>query len=176
MLSMSSTVPKRQEAVNGPDAPAGAAAALSELVVLVFRLDGLLKAVGDALAEPTGQTTARWRVLAAIDEAPLTVAQIARAWWLTRQSVQRIADLLARDGLVAFQTNPAHRRAQLVALTPSGRRALDRIRAAQHAWASELGDRVDLADVHAANQALTKVIAHLDEVEHTARQRPRNAP
>jgi hypothetical protein len=162
MLSMSSTVPKRQEAVNGPDAPAGAAAALSELVVLVFRLDGLLKAVGDALAEPTGQTTARWRVLAAIDEAPLTVA--------------RIADLLARDGLVAFQTNPAHRRAQLVALTPSGRRALDRIRAAQHAWASELGDRVDLADVHAANQALTKVIAHLDEVEHTARQRPRNAP
>ena len=67
---------------------------MSELVVHVFRLNGLLIARGDAMAEPSGQTSARWRVLAAIDEQPLSVAQIARAWCLTRQSVQRIAEAL----------------------------------------------------------------------------------
>ena len=76
----------------------------------VFRLNGLLIAVGDAMAEPSGQTSARWRVLAAIGEAPLTVAQIARAWWLTRQSVQRVADVLVKDGLAAYEANPSHRR------------------------------------------------------------------
>ena len=43
---------------------------LSELVVHVFRLNGLLTAAGDAMAAPAGQTSARWRVLAAIEGAP----------------------------------------------------------------------------------------------------------
>ena len=85
------TVPKRQQAVNRQDVTTspGASDALSELVVHVFRLDGLLRSAGDRLAAPAGQTTARWRVLAAVDAGPLTVADIARAWWLSRQSVQR---------------------------------------------------------------------------------------
>ena len=69
---------------------------------------------GDAMGEPSGQTSARWRVLAAIDEEPLSVAQIARAWWLTRQSVQRVADVLVEDGLATYEDNPHHRRAKLV--------------------------------------------------------------
>ena len=40
---------------------------MSELVVHAFRLNGLLTAAGDAMAEPAGQTTARWRVIAALD-------------------------------------------------------------------------------------------------------------
>ena len=99
----------------------------------VFRLNGLLIAVGDAMAEPSGQTSARWRVLAAIDEAPLSVAQIARAWWLTRQSVQRVADVLVKDGLAAYEANPSHRRAKLLRITPGGLSALREIRLTAHA-------------------------------------------
>ncbi|MGH3011677.1 MAG: MarR family winged helix-turn-helix transcriptional regulator [Gaiellaceae bacterium] len=137
--------------------------ALSEFVVHVFRLDGLLKAAGDALAKPAGQTTARWRVLAAVDHGPMTVAQIARAWSLTRQSVQRVANLLARDGLVAYEANPAHRRAQLVRLTPRGRSALDRIRAVQREWANTLGARVGEKDLRTANRILARVLEVLDD-------------
>ena len=105
---MSRSVPKRQHAVKITRTSAGAA--LSRLVVQVFRLDGALTAAGDALARPTGQTTARWRVLAAVEQQPLTVAQIARAWSLARQSVQRIADALEQDGLVAYaETQPIGR-------------------------------------------------------------------
>src|SRR5215475_11245037 len=93
--------PKRQHAVNHERSEAGEA--LSRLVVHVFRLDGALTAAGDALARPAGQTSARWRVLAAVEREPLSVAQIARAWSLARQSVQRIADALERDGLVSYE-------------------------------------------------------------------------
>src|SRR4051795_617434 len=129
---MAGRLAKRQNAVKSGDA-------LRALLVQVFRLNGMLTAAGDALAAPAGQTSARWRVLAAVEETPMTVAQIARAWSLARQSVQRVADLLERDGLVAYEPNPAHRRASLLRLTPDGREALRRIQAAQQAWAAAVG-------------------------------------
>jgi DNA-binding MarR family transcriptional regulator len=152
---MSGSVPSRQHAVNS-------AKAFSELVVQVFRLNGMLSAAGDALAAPAGQTSARWRVLAAVEETPLTVAQIARAWSLARQSVQRVADVLERDGLVAYAPNPAHRRASLLELTPSGRAALQRIQAAQQAWAGAVGERVGADDLAAASRLLARVIDAVD--------------
>jgi DNA-binding MarR family transcriptional regulator len=132
---------------------------LRELVVRVFRLNGMLSAAGDALAAPAGQTSARWRVLAAVEDAPKTVAEIARAWSFARQSVQRVADLLERDGLVAYEDNPAHRRASLVRLTPEGRAALQRIQKAQRAWAQTVGEEVGAEDLQAASAILERVMA-----------------
>ncbi len=42
--------------------------AFSALVVQIFRLDGLILLAGNALAWPAGQTSARWRVLAAAQD------------------------------------------------------------------------------------------------------------
>lgn len=131
-------------------------------MVSVFRLDGALTASGDAIARPAGQTTARWRVLASIQNEPRTVAQIARSWSLARQSVQRVTDALLRDGLVSLEANPAHRRAKLVTLTPSGAHALEQIQAAQTAWADELGTRIGAADLEAAGAVLSRVLAELE--------------
>src|SRR5262245_46135608 len=94
-----------------------ASRALTELILEVFRLNGRLLAAGDALTRPGGQTSARWQVLGALDEASGTVADIGRRMGLTRQSVQRITDLLEADGLVSYLDNPAHQRAKLAALT-----------------------------------------------------------
>ncbi len=155
-----SKLPTRQHVVKAgaADKDATGGEALSELVALVFRLDGLLKAAGDALAEPAGQTTARWRILATVESGPMTVAQIAADWWLARQSVQRVADLLAHDGLVTYEENPAHRRAQLVRITPKGLSALHRIRDVQRDWASTVADRVGTKDLQRADQILARVI------------------
>jgi DNA-binding MarR family transcriptional regulator len=129
---------------------------VAQLAVRVLRLEGLLTAAGDALAAPTGQSSARWRVLAAVEDAPRTVAQIARAWSLARQSVQRVADLLARDGLVAYEENPEHRRAKLVRLTAKGEATLHEIQAAQRRWADEvnriLSDILDTLETPPANE------------------------
>ena len=147
-------VSKRQDAVNS-------GAAFGAFVVQVFRLNGMLTAAGDALAAPAGQTSARWRVLAAVEQSPMTVAQIARAWSLARQSVQRVADLLERDGLITYEPNPAHRRASLVALTASGRETLGRVQAAQRTWATALGDQVGVDDLEAAGAVIERVMAAL---------------
>ncbi|WP_329622585.1 MarR family transcriptional regulator [Streptomyces sp. NBC_01255] len=101
--------------------------ALSRTALGAFRLNGQFLAVSEKLAEPAGLTAAWWQVLGAVLPEPLPVAGIARVMGITRQSVQRIADLLVREGLAAYETNPAHRRAKLLAPTEAGRAAIDRI-------------------------------------------------
>jgi DNA-binding MarR family transcriptional regulator len=157
------TPPRRQHSVTPSidDQGVSGGEALSDLVALVFRLDGLLRATGDALAEPAGQTAARWRVLGSLVNGPMTVSQIAADWWLTRQSVQRVADLLADDGLVTYEQNPAHRRAQLVRMTASGEAALHRIRAAQRDWANMVAGKVGTQDLQTANRVVSRVIEAL---------------
>ena len=140
--------------------PAGDA--LSSLVVQVFQLNGLLTATGDALARPAGQSTARWQVMAAAENGPMTVAQIARALRLTRQSVQRVADILVADELAAFEDNPGHRRAKLLRLTESGQEALRLIQAAQRTWADDVGGAVGEEDLRQAGTVLDRVLRAIE--------------
>lgn len=157
------TIGKRQDAVKSDREPPRTAAgdAASELVVHVFRLNGLITAAGDAMAAPAGQTSARWRVLAAIESAPLTVPQVARAWWLSRQSVQRVADVLVAEKLAVYEDNPGHRRSRLLRITPQGLSALHEIRRAQRVWADELGDEMGETHLRKANAILARAVEAL---------------
>jgi DNA-binding MarR family transcriptional regulator len=139
--------------------PAGDA--FSMLVIRIFQLNGRLGAAGDALAKPAGQSTARWQVLASVQDQPRTVADIARALELARQSVQRTADLLADEGLAAYEDNPGHRRAKLLRLTPKGEETLATIQAEQRVWADRLGAKVGKADLERAAAILDRVSAAL---------------
>ena len=80
---------------------------------------------------------------------------------LRRQSVQRTADLLAADGVADYIDNPADRRAQLLALTPSGRRALRKIERAQFEWARNHGEAIGRRSLESAADALEEIIAQL---------------
>lgn len=123
----------------------------------MIQLEAHFTRAGDAIAATGGQTLARWLSLEMIAEEPATVAQIARRLGLTRQSVQRVADLLARDGLTEYQENPAHQRSKLVRITSRGRRALSTIQTAQRVWADRVGQHVGEADL----SQLRRVVARL---------------
>jgi DNA-binding MarR family transcriptional regulator len=143
--------------------PAGAA--FTALLLEVFRLNGRLLAAGDRLTADLGLTAARWQVLGAIEAGPLSVAQIARAMGLARQSVQRLADALAAEGVVAYRDNPEHRRAKLVALTADGRRRLDRLNRRQVAWANHVGRGIPAGALKDAHAVLRRLGAALDAAD-----------
>jgi DNA-binding MarR family transcriptional regulator len=137
---------------------------LSGVALTTFRLNGQFLALAEELARPVGLTAAWWQVLGAVLPGPRSVAQIARDMGITRQSVQRIADLLVDKGFAVYRDNPAHRRAKLVDVTDSGLEAVRRIGPA-HAnaaakLASELGEerfREALAAVRDLSAALTAI-------------------
>jgi DNA-binding MarR family transcriptional regulator len=139
---------------------------LAGVAITSFRLNGQFLALAEELARPVGLTAARWQVLGAVLAEPLPVAGIARAMGITRQSVQRIADLLVDDGLAEYHDNPAHRRAKLLAATDAGRAAVERIspahRRAAKALVAELGS-ARLTEALAAMQALSEAVDSLSE-------------
>ena len=139
-----------------------ASEAFTRVALLVFRLNGLLIEAGDRLAAPAGQTSARWQVMGVVDHEPATVAAVARAMGLARQSVQRTADLLVADGAAAYLDNPADRRAHLLTLTPAGRKALRAIARAQRAWAQELGEALGVESLEQAREPLERAVALLE--------------
>ena len=109
-----------------------------------------------------GLTAAWWQVLGAVLAEPLTVAGIARDMGITRQSVQRIADILAERGLARYLPNPAHRRAKLLTPTGEGRAAIARIGPGHAAAAGRLAKAMGeqpLADAVAALQALSAALS-----------------
>jgi DNA-binding MarR family transcriptional regulator len=134
----------RQHDVNRPVRPPRTPAgdAFTDLVVRVAGFGAFITAAGESLARVGGQTLARWVILDALEEGPATVAEIARRRGIARQAVQRVADLLVRDGLAAYTPNPRHRRAKLLQPSPRGREALRVISEAQQPWADGLGEEI----------------------------------
>ncbi|HEY9664297.1 MAG TPA: MarR family transcriptional regulator [Allocoleopsis sp.] len=124
--------------------PSSNGSAFTELILEVFRLNGLLLEVGDRLTHPVGLSSARWQVLGVVEHQPTPVAHVARIMGLTRQSVQQTADALANDGFIAYTDNPHHRRAKLMTITPKGCQALDYIQQRQIEWSNQVSATLSL--------------------------------
>jgi DNA-binding MarR family transcriptional regulator len=139
-----------------------AAKAFTELVLETFRLNGRLLVAGDRLAKPLGLTSSRWQVLGAIEEKPLSVAQIARKMGLARQNVQRLADALHQEAIVGYNPNPDHQRAKLVWLTDKGRRAMKKLNRSQELWAERIASGTTAADIQPVLDLMKKLRARLD--------------
>ena len=151
----------------------------SDLIVMVFRLNGRLIEAGNRLVGDIGLTSAWWQVLGALalSPAPLPVAHIARNMGLARQSVQRIADLLAEKGLVRFEANPHHQRAKLVVLTAEGAAAVRAAQERQRPWARAMATGLTMERIAAALETLTHMDQHLakagGETDENANQEER---
>jgi DNA-binding MarR family transcriptional regulator len=138
--------------------------AATEVILSVFRANGLLLTRGDLLGAEEGLTSARWQVLGAIALAdrPLTVPQIARRMGLTRQSVHATVKRLVDDGLVELAPNADHRRSQLVRLTGLGRRGYAAIDQRQAAWVNRLADGIDRSDLHTTARVIDQLCGRLE--------------
>ncbi|MEU9177785.1 MarR family transcriptional regulator [Streptomyces sp. NPDC048550] len=135
---------------------------LSRTALGVFGLNGRFLALSEELARPAGLTAAWWQVLGAVLQEPLSVAGIARVMGITRQSVQRIADLLAAKGLAEYVPNPAHRRAKLLRPTDEGRAAVARITPAHAALAARLADELGEAAFAETVEVLDRLTKAVD--------------
>lgn len=142
--------------------PSANGSAFTELILDVFRLNGLLLEAGDRLTHPVGLSSARWQVLGVVEHQPTPVAHVARIMGLTRQSVQQTADALASDGFITYTDNPHHRRAKLMTITLKGRKALDYIQKCQIDWANRVSETVSLEALETAITVLRQLQERLE--------------
>ncbi len=132
---------------------------MTGVILELFRLNSLLLTAGDRLVGHLGLTSARWQILGAMAASgrPQPVAWLARDLGANRQNVQRIVNDLHREGLVGFEANPHHRRAQLVVLSEKGQQVLEAAMELQAPWINRISQGLVLKDI----QKFRKVIVHL---------------
>ncbi len=135
-----------------------------DLVLSLFRLNGLLVAEGDQMAEALGLTSARWKVIGvvALANSGVTVPGIARVLGQSRQAVQRITDVMEKDGLLRYQENPDHKRSVLVCLTDEGQNVYTALRAVQDPWAIENTEDVPVEELEIGLQLVRRLIHKFD--------------
>jgi DNA-binding MarR family transcriptional regulator len=148
-----------------PPAHTEAGTLLTEVVIATFRLNAHLMEAAQQLAAEGGLTASWWQVLGGVLDEPRTVPEIGRRMGMTRQGVQRVADLLVEHGLAEYRPNPAHRRAKLLACTEAGYWAVRRISLAQHPWANRIGERLGAGELRDALAAMNRLIAALEADE-----------
>jgi len=137
---------------------------MTELVLDLFRLNNRLLAAGDRLVADLGLTSARWQVLGTIVATGRSqpVAWLARDMGANRQNVQRIVNDLEREGWVTYQTNPHHRRAQLVVLTDAGRKAFEDAMRLQAPWINKLTDGLRVPDIEVTHKVIATLRRRLE--------------
>lgn len=137
---------------------------LTDIILNIFRLNGLLLLEGDQITQEFGLTSARWKVLGAIALAAesITVPQIARNMGLSRQAVQRLVNEMENDGLVSFNVNPHHKRAKLLSLTSRGNSIYTKLEEKQKPWANILAKGLEPKDLDITSTVLTDLIAKIE--------------
>jgi len=142
-----------------------AGGAVTELILDVFRLNGRLLVAGDRLVAELGLTSARWQVLGAIAyaERPESVAWHARTMGLHRQGIQRIVNELETEGIVEFRLNPHHKRAQLVLLTPKGKKLYEKAHTLQVPWVNALANGLNPKDIATTQSVIEALKIRLEK-------------
>jgi DNA-binding MarR family transcriptional regulator len=155
------TVPPRE---SWPEPPplTEAGALLTEVILTTFRLNAGLLEVAKELASNGGITAAWWQVLGGVLDQPRTVAAIGRRMGMTRQGVQRVADLLVANHLAEYRPNPAHRRAKLLACTEAGYWSIRQISFVAHPFANRIGAQVATEELRNALTTMRHLVALLE--------------
>lgn len=147
--------------------------AVTALILDVFRLNGRLQLAGDRLVAELGLTSARWQILGALAyaERPESVAWHARTMGVHRQGVQRIVNELEKEGIVAFQPNPHHKRAHLVVLTAKGQNLFEAAIALQVPWVNDLSKDLSPGDIATAQEVIGLLKTRLQEAANSQDER-----
>jgi DNA-binding MarR family transcriptional regulator len=162
--AVEAAVPPREQWPEPPPATE-AGAVLTDVILTTFRLNGLLMEVAQRRAAEGGITAAWWQVLGGVLDEPRTVAAIGRRMGMTRQGVQRVADLLVERGLAEYRPNPAHRRAKLLACTEAGYWAIRRISLVQRPWANRIGAEVGAGELRRALATMQRLVEVIESDE-----------
>ena len=135
------------------------------IVADIYELAGRLREYGEAIARTVGQTQARWQVMSVASGRPHSVPQIARVLGVTRQNVQRIADLLVAEGSAQYQDNPDHRASPHLVLTRRGRATLDQLGKAASGYHARVARKLSPSDVVSLQRGLRRLLEALEEVD-----------
>lgn len=131
----------------------------TEIVLEVFKLNGLLNIIGDELTKEFGLSSAKWKVLGAVymSGTSQTVSGIAKSMGQSRQAVQKTVSTMHKNEFLILENNPNHKTAKLISLTQKGKDAYERLDTKQIEWSNICANNLALQQLKSTIQTLKKI-------------------
>jgi len=134
--------------------------AVEDLIIEIVATFFLLRAEGIRIGVVSPSGEGYWSVLRILKtQGAQTVPQIARYRYVPRQSIQKLANEMLKDGVIELVNNPAHKRSKLLRLTSKGESVF-----------AELSERIAVLSETLAEpenavqlQSAVRVVKHLHE-------------
>lgn len=148
-----------------------AKAAMEELVIEIVTTFFLLRAEGMRIGVVSPSGEGYWSMLRILKmNGPQTVPQIARYRYVPRQSIQKLANQMLKDGVIELINNPAHKRSKLLRLTPKGEAVFQKL-SDRFSWLCETlakqQDAVQLQNAVVVVKYLREQLKQMLEQENT---------
>jgi DNA-binding MarR family transcriptional regulator len=110
------------------------------------------------LRENFGVTLPRFDLMAQLDKTPdgMTLGELSSRMMVSNGNVTGLVERLLADGLIARKAAPNDRRAQIVRLTPAGRRSFRAMARAHESWIARIFTDLKPAEMSALMGLLAK--------------------
>jgi DNA-binding MarR family transcriptional regulator len=98
-----------------------------QIILTVFKLDNMLRRMGNRIAGVLGATQQQWAVLAVLNGAGpngLPLSELGKYLDVTKGNITGLVDRMERDGLAKRKDDPRDRRVIRATITPKGRKTL----------------------------------------------------
>jgi DNA-binding MarR family transcriptional regulator len=118
------------------------------------------------LRQHFGVTLPRFDLLAQLDKTPggMTLGQLSSRMMVSNGNVTGLAERLVAQGLLDRKPSASDRRAQIVTLTPEGRRAFRTIARAHERWIADIFAGLTAEEIDQLMRLLAKTKASAREV------------
>ena len=117
--------------------------------------------VRSRLRERFDVTLPRFDLMAQLDKAPggMTLGELSKRMMVSNGNVTGLSERLVALGLLDRRQSRSDRRAQLVSLTPEGRRAFRAMARAHEGWIAEIFSQLAPGDIEALMRLLARTKA-----------------
>ncbi|WNZ25835.1 MarR family transcriptional regulator [Leptolyngbya sp. NK1-12] len=139
--------------------------AIEDLIIEIVATFFLLRAEGMRIGVVSPSGESYWSVLRLLKiYGSQTVPQIARYRYVPRQSVQKLANEMLKDGVIELVNNPAHKRSKLLRLTSKGEVVFQEMSDRIAELAETLAKQQDAAQLQNAADVVKKLHEQLREM------------
>jgi len=139
-----------------------------QIIFTVFKLDNMLRRMGNRIAGVLGATQQQWSVLDILNEAGpggMPLSELGKSLDVTKGNITGLIDRMERDGLARRKDDPRDRRVIRASITAKGKRVLRDIQPVKEQWASRLFNGFTAKEKKDLRSILHRLMERVTELE-----------
>jgi len=139
-----------------------------KIILTIFKLDNMLRRMGNRIAGVLGATQQQWAVLDILQEAGpggIPLSELGKQLDVTKGNITGLIDRMERDGLAKRKDDPRDRRVIRANITAKGKKVLRDIQPVKDQWGTRVFDGFTVREKKELDALLHRLMAKVTELE-----------